>query len=258
MPAIETFQEKGRFYGKMSTMKYIDVLKIFSALGYDFDSFEDEVPLFDIYADRFPEWEYGYCETEDGYVLPKREFYKDFQKVINCTYDIINNLGTTEMYVASQYKYRDTFSLRENEEINSEVRLYLHDKKVNLDSKTSFSINVFDERNILEALFESCFTAFNHIALIDVKNGYVIAPTHHFSVRFYLARDILDVSRDMAEYHGIEMYIYQDSHMAKNGDILNRERCLYCHKKLYESQALSKDKTLVCKKCMRKYCEMCS
>lgn len=242
----------------MSNIKYSDAVKAFSALGYDFDSFEDAIPLFDIYADRFPEWEYGYCETKDGYELPKREFYKDFQKVINCTYDIINMLGTTEMYVATQYNYRETFALYDSiKDINSEVRAYLRNKKVNLDSKTAFLVNMHDEKNIVEALFESSFTAFNHIALMDINNGYVIAPTHHFSVRFYIAQNILDVARNIAEHCGTEMYVYRDNAMIKKGDVpSNPERCLYCHKKLCTNQTITKDNDAVCDKCLMKYCSI--
>lgn len=235
-----------------------DILKLTRRLGVDLNNFIDDIPLFDIYADRNPEWEYGQT-TEKGIALPRREFYRDYIRILSCVYDIFDLLGIKTLYVIPLYPYRSFLGLYDNtKDIVSELRHILTDRNINLDSKTGFEVDVHIEKNVIEAILEASFRDYLHILLLSEERKCIIEPSHHFSIRYYMEEADFDAIRVLVESNDVELFLYESKNIPVPTFYAckafgNIARCVYCYKKITNTGYMHNDGFYMCEKCKNKY-----
>lgn len=195
-------------------------------------------PVVEYYSDR--EWDWGYEETH-GYNGTRREFYRDFEFLMQSLRTLLNTIGEDKIYIIPtnaycEYKYFER-ALEQTFDIISEIRDILSANEIKVGTRSSLLIDINTEFEVIEAFSEAAFRGHCGVSFFCPNNGISVEPWHHSNLLFRSSADepFAKICRDLVDkqkFDHIRMFL------PKSGDVydlqlkkqcLNAKRCTYCY-----------------------------
>lgn len=140
------------------------------------------MPMYGVYHQR--EWDRGYDGTS-GFAGTRREFYRDFEEILEFVREYIQVTKCTECVIAPFNRMRQ-FEIRdEGNDIYDEIYCILKKCNVKSNSQSGIKIDLEKEFYILEAIIEGAFRGIALQCVFFNEIDVLVTPTHHFELPFW-------------------------------------------------------------------------
>ena len=235
-----------------------DIKKIMHDKGFDYQDYFEMKPLFDVYHAH--EWDHGY-EQNHGYSGSRRQFYRDFEKMLTFLYDFFSFLNVNKVLLVPRvgYTYNAWLLNEELYDMSCEIKAMLESNGIHINSKSGLYLDVLNDRNIVEMICEASFRGVREFLFLLDDYEIIITPWHHMNFMFYTQdRALAEKAGDIARNAGVEIFMCNGNDYLGEEFSLSYEKaegnCAFCGKKIENPLYVSaEDNAFACETCVDKF-----
>ena len=141
-----------------------------------------QLPFFGFYHAH--EWDHGY-ESSYGFKGKRREFYSDMNECISLILEYISYYAIEDVIIAPFHKVNQ-FSIKDkNNDIYLEIRDFLRDHDIRLNSQSGVALTVKGNQQIIDMVVEGNLRGISELSFYFPKSKTIISPNHHFDFSFH-------------------------------------------------------------------------